>query len=196
MLELRTLCKGHSTTRQEYIPTFSFTLLILKVVLIDFKSCKGLNYFSASTGIVNSLCPFSDPLKPKVLLFVYCTHNIWASDQGQKVNNMKILSMIYILSYIRNYNRPRPLDKRLKLKINFFFLNQNICCGYLKEPSLWHGSFEHPKQILQIMDQKIFTILLQFFSIYLDLPVWYGMGLCQTLFKLHPNHHHHLIQSY
>ena len=27
------------------------------------------------------------------------------------------------------------------------FLNQNIYCGYLKEPSQRDGSFEHPKQM-------------------------------------------------
>ena len=44
-------------------------------------------------------------------------------------------------------------------KIIFFFLNQNICCGYFKEPSQWDGSFEHPKHMLKIMGKKIFTIL-------------------------------------
>ena len=29
----------------------------------------------------------------------------------------------------------------------FLFLNQNICCGYSKEPSQWDGSFEHPKHM-------------------------------------------------
>ena len=28
--------------------------------------------------------------------------------------------------------------------VTFLFLNQNICCGYSKEPSQWDGSFEHP----------------------------------------------------
>ena len=30
-------------------------------------------------------------------------------------------------------------------KLFFLFLNQNICCGYTKEPSQWVGSFEVPK---------------------------------------------------
>ena len=30
-------------------------------------------------------------------------------------------------------------------KIIFLFINQNICCGYSKEPPQWNGSFEHPK---------------------------------------------------
>ena len=42
----------------------------------------------------------------------------------------------------------------------FLFLNQNICCGYSKEPSQWDGSFEHPKHKLKLMGKKIFTILL------------------------------------
>ena len=44
-------------------------------------------------------------------------------------------------------------------QIFFLFLNQNICCGYSKEPSQWDGSFEHPKHMLKLMDKKIFTIL-------------------------------------
>ena len=41
----------------------------------------------------------------------------------------------------------------------FLFLNQNICCGYSKEPSQWDGSFEHPKHLLKLICKKIFTIL-------------------------------------
>ena len=43
-------------------------------------------------------------------------------------------------------------------KIIFLFLNQNICCGYLKEQSQWDSSFERPKHKLKIMDKKVFTI--------------------------------------
>ena len=39
------------------------------------------------------------------------------------------------------------------------FLNQNIFCGYSKEPSQWDGSFEHPKNMFKLMDKKIITIL-------------------------------------
>ena len=38
------------------------------------------------------------------------------------------------------------LDKGPQSKLFFLFLNQNICCGYLKEPSQW----EH--------DEKLFTL--------------------------------------
>ena len=40
------------------------------------------------------------------------------------------------------------------------FLSQNICSGYLKEPSQWDGSFEHPKHKLKIMVRKY----LQFYT--------------------------------
>ena len=49
----------------------------------------------------------------------------------------------------------RPLVKSAYQKINFLFLNQNISCGYSKEPS--HGSFEHLKHLLILMGEKIFT---------------------------------------
>ena len=32
----------------------------------------------------------------------------------------------------------------------FLFLNQNICCGYSKEPSQLGGSFKHPKPYVKI----------------------------------------------
>ena len=52
----------------------------------------------------------------------------------------------------------------LKLRVRnenliFLFLNQNICCGYSKEPSQWDGSFERPKHMLKLRGKKIFTIL-------------------------------------
>ena len=41
------------------------------------------------------------------------------------------------------------------------FLDQNLCCGYSKEPSQWDGwdcSFEYPKHMFVLMGKKIFTI--------------------------------------
>ena len=35
----------------------------------------------------------------------------------------------------QNYKHYRPPDKSAYWKIIFLFLNQNICCGYSKEPS-------------------------------------------------------------
>ena len=47
-------------------------------------------------------------------------------------------------------------------KLNFLFLNQNICCGYSKEPSQWDGSFKRPKNILKLIG-NIYTFTLIFF---------------------------------
>ena len=44
-------------------------------------------------------------------------------------------------------------------KLLFLFFNQNICCWYSKEPSRWDGSFEHPKQVFKLVDNKIIAIL-------------------------------------
>ena len=57
---------------------------------------------------------------------------------------------------MQQVNKLQALRNR---KILFLFLNQNICCGYSKEPSQWDGSFEHPKHMLKIMGHKILTIL-------------------------------------
>ena len=40
-------------------------------------------------------------------------------------------------------------------KTFFLFLNQNICCGYSKEPSQWDGSLEHPKQLFKLMGKTL-----------------------------------------
>ena len=48
-------------------------------------------------------------------------------------------------------------------KICFLFFNQNICCGYSKEPSRWDSSFEHPqhkvRRYLQFFRFKFFIYL-------------------------------------
>ena len=44
-------------------------------------------------------------------------------------------------------------------KLFFLLLNQNICCGYSKEPSQWAGSFGHPKHMFNLMGKEINTIL-------------------------------------
>ena len=44
-------------------------------------------------------------------------------------------------------------------KLFFLFLNQNLCCGYSKEPSQWDGSFEQPKHMFKLMGKEINTIL-------------------------------------
>ena len=52
-------------------------------------------------------------------------------------------------------------------KINFLFLNQNICCGYSKEPSQWDGSFDYPKYMLKFMGKKKNTL-----EIFVHLNLW------------------------
>ena len=58
-----------------------------------------------------------------------------------------------------------PQKRVCKWKLFFLFLNQNICCGYSKEPSRWDGSFEHPKHMFQLMDKKIIAIYANYFSL-------------------------------
>ena len=53
----------------------------------------------------------------------------------------------------------RPQIRECNWKLFFLFLNQNICCGYSKEPSQWDGSFEHPKYMFKLIDKKIIAIL-------------------------------------
>ena len=45
----------------------------------------------------------------------------------------------------KNIQHGKPLVKSAYQKIIFLFLNQNICCGYSKEPSQRDDSFVHPK---------------------------------------------------
>ena len=42
----------------------------------------------------------------------------------------------------------------------FLFLNQNICCGYSKEPSQWDGSFEYPKHVKTDGKENIYNFTL------------------------------------
>ena len=60
--------------------------------------------------------------------------------------------------YLHFFSSSRPPDKCAYLKI-ILFLNQNICCGYSKEPSRWEGSFEHPKHMFRLLGKNIFAIL-------------------------------------
>ena len=41
----------------------------------------------------------------------------------------------------------------------FLLLNQNICCGYSKEPSQGDGSLEHPEHMLKLIVKEINAIL-------------------------------------
>ena len=54
-------------------------------------------------------------------------------------------------------------------KLIFYILNQNICCGYSKEPSYWDSSFEHLKTIGKTTGlENIYNFTLKIFA-YLDL---------------------------
>ena len=64
-----------------------------------------------------------------------------------------LMSQLICILFVRTY------VKSAYQKVIFLFLNQNICCGYSKEPSQWDGSFEQPKHMLKLMGKKIFTIL-------------------------------------
>ena len=52
---------------------------------------------------------------------------------------------------------------------NDFFLNQNKCCGYSKEPSQWDCSFEHPKHVWIKWSENIYNFMLQINFVQLDL---------------------------
>ena len=67
--------------------------------------------------------------------------------------------------YAMNHTGPQIRVRNQKLI--FLFLKQNIHCGCSKEPSHWDSPFEHSKQILKLIDKKIFTILCWKF-----LPIW------------------------
>ena len=69
----------------------------------------------------------------------------------------------------------------------FLFLNQNICYGYLKEPSQRDGSVEHPKQMFKLMGKKIITILHQEFLWDENIAVVKDQFTMKTELKIHSN---------
>ena len=58
---------------------------------------------------------------------------------------------------------PGPQIRVRNWKLFFLFLNQNICCGYSKEPSPWDGSFGPPKHMFKPMAKKKIAILRKLF---------------------------------
>ena len=40
----------------------------------------------------------------------------------------------------------------------FLLLNQNMCCGYSKQPSQRDGSFENPKHNVKLMGKKTIQV--------------------------------------
>ena len=100
-------------------------------------------------------------------------HFIWVCTVYQSTCLEHIKSLAYDL--VEKY---QPLVKIVYQKNNFLisrtrkriflFLNQNICCGYSKEPSRGDESFEHPKHMLKLMGKKMFKIYARIF-VYLNL---------------------------
>ena len=59
--------------------------------------------------------------------------------------------LLNLLDQLGKSDKMQGLPRVLRVcneNLIFLFLNQNICCGYSKEPSQWDGSFEHPKHML------------------------------------------------
>ena len=90
------------------------------------------------------------------------------SDSQQWAGNVMIIlrrdavlsaPLLSTMADLRKSQTVRALVKMCNRKIIFLFLNQNICCGYSKEPSQRDGSFEHPKHMLKVIGKKLFTIL-------------------------------------
>ena len=65
-----------------------------------------------------------------------------------------------------------PLVKCITKK-KFLFLNQNICCGYSKEPSQRDSSFEYPEHMLKVKGKKILSFLPS--NILFSKPVYYHL---------------------
>ena len=59
-----------------------------------------------------------------------------------------------------------PPDKSVMKNYFFVYLNQNICCGYSKEPSQYDGSFEHPKLMIKRKVKKVIATLLSTQSMF------------------------------
>ena len=79
----------------------------------------------------------------------------------QNAKRYKLLGMYIacLLWFLLSILSSCPQIRVRNWKLIYLFHNQNICCGYSKEPSWWDGSFEHPKHIFKLMDKKIIAIL-------------------------------------
>ena len=73
---------------------------------------------------------------------------LYSAIRSQQVKLAKLLCAPKTVMHGPN----RPSVKSVYQKLIFLCLNQNICCGYSKEPSQWDGSFEHPKHMFKLMD--------------------------------------------
>ena len=74
---------------------------------------------------------------------------------------IQIIFHVFSMSQIYNF-----------LLIIFLFLNQNICCGYSKEPS--QRASQCPKHMLILMGKKIFAILGSKL-LFIEINAWDGI---------------------
>ena len=90
--------------------------------------------------------------------------------------------MLSIGPFSRRINQKFSCNPGLQIRVHTgklfpFFLNQNICCGYSKEPSQWDGSFEHPKHMFKLMGNEVNAI----FGAQTIL-IWTYDSLCHRIF--------------
>ena len=75
---------------------------------------------------------------------------------------------------------PRPPKKSGYLNENyFFFFSTKTCCGYSKELSHWHGSFEHTKHIFKLIGMLMINL-----QYYAQLFCLAGYVLCLYAYLL------------
>ena len=85
-------------------------------------------------------------------------------------------NFIYIHALHFKKNQAFSLREWIK-KLNFLYLNQNICCGYSKEPSQWDGSFEQPKHMLICLLDLILYVPVNNLSV---MSGWVFLGWTRT----------------
>ena len=131
---------------------------------------KVIKCFSCSTQLSTKFILLINVKMPTIvgiLTFVSMHRSVWTIENSLLFSILVFInSRNFVPSWV--WNSFITLGPGLQLrvpnrKIIFLFLNQNVGCGYSKEPSLWDGSFEHPKHMLKILGKKIFTILSRIF---------------------------------
>ena len=70
---------------------------------------------------------------------------------------------LFLPKDIPSWNKAVKQASKLVCKItnSISYLSGKICRGYSKEPSQWEGQFEQQKQMLKLMDKKLFEISIQ-----------------------------------
>ena len=71
-----------------------------------------------------------------------------------------------------NYMYSGPQVRVHNWKLFFLFPNQNMCCGYSKEPFRWDGSLERTKHMFKLMDRKVIAILRKLFLLNWTYVYW------------------------